>query len=160
MPAPKGNKFWLARSSHGAKPKFSDPEVLLKACLEYFEWCEDNPLQEHKVIVCEGCPTDVYIDKLRATTLDGLTLFLDIAIETWHNYRKVKDLMAVTSQVDRAIRNQKFSGASSGLLNANIIARDLGLVDKKEVKQDIVLGEKLVDEMSDEELQNELDREE
>ena len=31
------------------------------------------------------------------------------------------------------IRTQKFAGAAADLLNANIIARDLGLADKNEV---------------------------
>ena len=35
-----GNKFWLARSSHGRNPIFSNPEQLRNACYEYFEWVE------------------------------------------------------------------------------------------------------------------------
>ena len=31
---------------------------------------------------------------------------------------------------------QKFAGAAVGLFNANIIARDLGLTDKQEIKMD------------------------
>ena len=44
MAAPKGNRFWEARSSHGANPKFKDPSDLWGACVEYFEWVDDNPL--------------------------------------------------------------------------------------------------------------------
>ena len=35
------------------------------------------------------------------------------------------------------IRTQKFEGASAGLLNANIIARDLGLSDKTELEHGV-----------------------
>ncbi len=38
-----------------------------------------------------------------------------------------------TTRVDEIIRTQKFQGASADLLNANIIARDLGLADKTEL---------------------------
>lgn len=44
MAAPKGNRFWEARSSHGRNPKFESPEALWAACCEYFEWADDNPL--------------------------------------------------------------------------------------------------------------------
>ncbi|MDR6901408.1 hypothetical protein J2W52_003032 [Rhizobium miluonense] len=37
MAAPKGNKFWMARSSHGRNPIFATPEDLWNACNEYFQ---------------------------------------------------------------------------------------------------------------------------
>jgi hypothetical protein len=39
---------------------------------------------------------------------------------------------------------QKFSGAAAGLLNPNIIARDLGLADKSEIASTITKNENLV----------------
>lgn len=41
--------------------------------------------------------------------------------------------MEVTTYVEEIIRTQKFEGAAVGAFNANIIARDLGLSDKKEI---------------------------
>ncbi len=156
--APKGNQFWLARSSHGRHPIFSDPEVLLGACKEYFQWAEDHPLQEHKVTCVNGEQVDMYVDRLRAMTLSGLCIFLGISVNTWKTYKKNQDFLMVTDEVEDSIRDQKFAGASAGLLNANIIARDLGLVDKKDITQDVTIGEKQVEDMTDEELQAELDR--
>lgn len=40
----KGNRFWEARSSHGAKPKFEKADDLWSACCEYFDWVDNNPL--------------------------------------------------------------------------------------------------------------------
>lgn len=130
MPAPKGNRFWEARSSHGRKPIFSDPEQLWTACVEYFEWVEDNPLQEG--IAYQGKLSDDALPKMRAMTLWGLCNFLDIGENTWREYCKREDFLQVTSRVDQIIRQQKFEGASAGLLNPNIIARDLGLAEKNE----------------------------
>jgi len=45
-----------------------------------------------------------------------------------------KDFNTVIDQIEQTIYNQKFQGASGNLLNANIIARDLGLVDKQETE--------------------------
>ena len=37
-------------------------------------------------------------------------------------------------RAESVIRSQKFAGAAADLLNANIIARDLGLAEKKQVE--------------------------
>jgi hypothetical protein len=133
MAFPKGNQFWRARSSHGRNPKFASPEQLEAACEEYFQWVEDNPLWEDKVTSFQGINTHEPIAKMRAMTLDGLQLFLDIHHDTWSEWRKRLDLSAVITRVEKAIRSQKFAGAAADLLNPNIIARDLGLSDKSEL---------------------------
>lgn len=130
--APKGNQFWKMRSSHGRKPKFATPEILWEACQEYFEWAEENPLWEAKAFAFQGDVTVEKLPKMRAMTLDGLHLFLDIDNETWRNYRGRKGFVGVTTRVENVIRSQKFAGAAAELLNPNIIARDLGLAEKRE----------------------------
>jgi len=129
--APVGNQFWKARSSHGRKPLFSKPDDLWKACIEYFEWVEDNPLLEEKAFAYQGEVTTHNLTKMRAMTLGGLWIFLDICKETWYSYKDKDDFVSVTTRVEEIIRNQKFTGAAADLLNPNIIARDLGLADKK-----------------------------
>lgn len=90
MAAPKGNKFWLARSKHGRNPKFSDPEKLWDACCEYFDWVEKHPLWETKAFSFQGTITKARLPKMRAMTLSGLFLFLDIDRKTWEAYAKKK----------------------------------------------------------------------
>jgi hypothetical protein len=133
MPAPKGNRFWEARSSHGRKPIFASHEQLEAACLEYFEWVENNPLKETKAFCHQGEVTIAELPKMRAMTLDGLCLFLDIDTNTWRLYAQREDFIQVTRAIETAIRQQKFTGAAADLLNSNIIARDLGLADKSEL---------------------------
>ena len=133
MPAPVGNRFWEARSSHGRSPIFDSPEKLWNACCEYFVWVEENPLQEEKMFQYQGMIVRDTVSKMRAMTIGGLCIFLDIAKRTWDGYTDRDDFMLVTSQVEEIIRNQKFAGAAADLLNANIIARDLGLADKQEL---------------------------
>ena len=128
----KGNKFWLARSSHGRNPIFGDPEQLRNACYEYFEWVEENPLYEEKIFHSQGMITKDTVTKMRAMTVSGLCLFLDICENTWANYKKQPDFLSITLEVEKVIYNQKFAGASADLLNANIIARELGLADKQQ----------------------------
>ena len=66
---------------------------------------------------------------MRAMTIDGLCLFLDIDLKTWANWRNDNDFFPVVARAETVIRSQKFAGAAADLLNPNIIARDLGLKD-------------------------------
>lgn len=134
MAAPKGNRFWEARSSHGRNPKFESPEVLWEACCEYFTWVEEHPLWVMKAFSYQGEVTQEPIAKMRAMTLTGLCLFLDIADETWRRFRADEDFCGVTTRAEKVIYDQKFSGAAADLLNANIIARDLGLKEQSQVE--------------------------
>lgn len=128
-----GNRFWEARSSHGANPKFATPEPLWQACCEYFEWVEANPLWEDKLVSFQGVTKHEPVAHMRAMTIDGLCIFLDITAETWFEWRRSRsDLSEVIMRTEKTIRTQKFGGAAADLLNANIIARDLGLADKRE----------------------------
>lgn len=134
MPAPAGNEFWKQRSTHGRKPIFPDAETLWDACCEYFAWVEANPLYSAEAFAYQGVVTIEAIAKMRAMTVAGLCIFLDISQEAWGDYRQREGFSEVTTRADEIIRTQKFEGASAGLLNANIIARDLGLTDKAEVE--------------------------
>ncbi|MGB7801415.1 DNA-packaging protein [Buttiauxella sp.] len=134
MAAPKGNRFWEARSSHGRNPKFESPEALWSACCEYFAWVEDNPLWEMKAFAYQGDVTQEPIAKMRAMTIVGLCIFLDIARSTWHTFKVMEGFSDITTRAEEIIYDQKFSGAAADLLNANIIARDLGLKEQSQVE--------------------------
>lgn len=133
MAAPKGNQFWKQRSSHGRKPIFSSQDQLWDAAQEYFQWVEDNPLFETQYKQSHGEPIPVSIPKMRAMTEGGLCIFLDISVACWEDYKTKEDFSEVTTRICNVIRTQKFTGAASEFFNPNIIARDLGLSDKKEL---------------------------
>ena len=132
MAAPKGNRFWEARSSHGRNPIFKSPDDLWSACLEYFEWVEANPLYERKAFHAAGVITTDDMPKMRAMTVVGLCNFLDIGTSTWSDYGRREGFSDIVARAEQVMRQQKFEGASADLLNPNIIARDLGLADRQE----------------------------
>jgi hypothetical protein len=151
MAAPQGNRFWEARATHGKDKIFTSPQLLKDACIQYFEWVEDHPLWEYKVAQFQGAPVEMPVNKMRAMTVESLCLFLDIAYCTWRTYathESHKDYVEVIAWAESVIRSQKFAGAAADLFNANIIARDLGLVDKKETQTNITF-----DNLSDDELE-------
>ena len=142
MAAPAGNEYWMMRTKHGRDKLFSDPKVLFKAAVEYFKWREQNPLYETDFRGKDA--TEVQIPKMRAFTLSGLCIYLGVNSEYFNQFKKSlegrndelsQDLSWVVSQIYDIIYDQKFTGAAAGFLNPNIIARDLGLSDKQEIKQ-------------------------
>ncbi|MFL0105622.1 terminase small subunit [Tenacibaculum maritimum] len=119
-------------------------------------------------------PYDIaQLPKMRPYTLSGLCLYLDCnqayfnqfesklkKISEEYKTKEDKDFSKVITRVREIIYTQKFEGAATGLLNPNIIARDLGLADKKDLTSD---GDKvstiplvLADGRTYEDLKNEL----
>ena len=139
MSAPVANQFWKARSKHGRDKIFKTPEAMLEAAFDYFEWVEANPLT--KPIIYQGEISDKPEKLMRAMTIKGLcifwgvnTFYLNDFVSNLDLEKKVdKDFSQVVNTIKEIIETQKFEGASAGLLNPNIIARDLGLTDKKEL---------------------------
>lgn len=92
-------------------------------------------MYEAKAFSYEGDVTISPVPKKRVMTLVGLTMFLGIDRPTWYGWRKERaDLANVIEVVEDTIYRNKFEGATAGLFSPTFIARDLGLVDKTEVK--------------------------
>lgn len=139
MSAPKGNKFWELRLTHGRKHSIETPEELWENFLEYAQWLEDNPLLE---IDFKGKDaTRVEIPKMRAFTKQGFALACGLSewktIESW---REREGFSQIITRIENHIYTQKLEGAASGFLNPNIIARDLGLKEKTENEHKIPVG--------------------
>lgn len=133
-----GNQFWKARTKIGRDKLFSTPELLWEAACEYFQWCDENPLYERKAFAFQGVVTTEDMPKLRAYTIEGLCLFLDISEGYFRSFKAQERLekdafITVINKIEKTIYNQKFTGAAADLLNANIISRDLGLADKQDI---------------------------
>lgn len=135
-----GNRFWEARFNTGRKPKTESPATLWAACVKYFEFLEDNPLMGYESVKFQGVATNHPVPFMRAPTLQGLQIFLGISHTTWGNWKERKGFLAVMGRVEQTLYDWKFQGAAAGLLNANIIARDLKLTDHTDVT---TAGEKI-----------------
>ncbi|MGU3377635.1 DNA-packaging protein [Chryseobacterium sp. M5A1_1a] len=162
MGAPKGNQFWKLRSKHGRDKLFATPELLWEAATEYFEWCESNPLID---VDYKGKDADrVELYKMQPFTLYGLCLYLGVNTAYFRQFKQSlkdndqnieNDFSTVITRIEEVIYHQKFVGAAAGFLNPNIIARDLGLVDKKEVEKTEVM---MTSEERDQKIQELLER--
>jgi hypothetical protein len=155
MAAPKGNQFWKVRATHGREKAFSSAELLWESCQEYFQWVEDNPLWENKVSQFQGGVVDMPVAKMRAMTKAGLCFFLGVDETTFNRYKDCgdNDFRRVVHEAEQVIYQQKFAGAAADLLNANIIARDLGLSDKTQTEHS---GSIDIKSMPDDELEKKI----
>lgn len=137
MGAPEGNQFWKLRSKHGRDKLFETPELLWEAACEYFEWCDENPLME---VDFKGKDADrVELPRMRAYTIHGLTRYLDCNSKYFNDFKAAnhEGFSDILTRIMEIIYDQKFTGAAAGFLNPNIIARDLGLADKKETEKTV-----------------------
>jgi hypothetical protein len=149
MGAPKGNSFWKQRSKHGRDKIFKTADILWEAATEYFDWCDENPWYKNEAIKGGDMAGElVQIPTARPYTLSGLTVFLGVHTLYLNSFKEsligkedqgTKDFSMVISRIEEIIRTQKYEGAAVGAFNANIIARDLGLADKRELGGEVGL---------------------
>lgn len=145
MAAPKDNEFWKLRSKHGRDKLFASPELLWEAACEYFHWAQNSPLMEAEQAKgnprafedsagrVHWPPNLIDLPKMRPFTLQGLCRYLDCNTVYFNQFIPPNDdFSKIVTRIRETIYEQKFTGAAAGFLNPNIIARDLGLTDKKE----------------------------
>lgn len=140
MGGPIGNKHWKFRINTGAPRKFDSPDELREAFNDYFKYVEENPLKEsvlQKVKTPGGAEkVKVYsLPKMRCMTIQGFCGFTGCGSSTLYEYEKGgkgDGFAEIIAQAREIMYGQKIEGAAAGLLNPNIIARELGLADKVE----------------------------
>lgn len=132
-----GNKEWLKRTRSGIKPKYETPEALLEKCIEYLEWVEDNPIMIAEAVKHQGIGTLMEVPVRRPPLMAGLWSHLGIVATTWGGYKQNPEMLEVIIEVETRIRSAKLEGAMANQFNQNIIARDLGMTEKKETTHNI-----------------------
>lgn len=140
---PRGNRFWELRSKHGRDKLFATPQLMYEAACEYFEATDERKWQRKEVL--KGgyeAGTIVNVPVPIPYTWEGLCRYLDchtVYFNEWTDKLRKKaelteeerDFSKVIQIIRDTIYQQKFEGASSGFFSHHIIARDLGLADKK-----------------------------
>lgn len=136
MAAPKGNQFWKLRSKHGRDTLFSTPEILWEAACEYFEWCDKKPWKKNEAVKSgDKSGKIIKVPTQRPYSMSGLCLYLGCNQSYFYQFKERcgEDFSNIITRIEDIIETQQFEGAVVGAFNANIIARKLGLADKKEI---------------------------
>lgn len=138
-----GNNFWKQRSKHGRDKIISDASVMRLAIDEYFEMVSNRTIKRPELMKSgEMAGKQFDLEILDYPTKPELALHLHFS--SWDalaNYKGYgKDFLEVITYAESVLFNWKLKGAAAGVYNANIVSRDLGLVEKKEVDHDIKMS--------------------
>lgn len=124
------------RGARSGRPMlFEDPNKFGKAVADYFVWLERNPLQEEKAFAYQGDVDVTSINKMRAPSINGLCLFIGVSRtkwSIWKNSDERLDLKTMIEWAEMLVEEGQFTGGASGLLNATMMMRKLGLTEKTE----------------------------
>lgn len=154
MAAPRGNKYWKLRSSHGRDYLFATPEKMWEAACEYFDWCDRNNWKKNEAIKSgENAGKIIKVPISRPYSMSGLCIYLGCNQGYFYDFKKNcgKDFSDIITRIEEIIETQQFEGAVVGVFNANIIARKLGLSEKTENESNITIKNEL-EGYTDEEL--------
>lgn len=123
------NKFWRIAVLKAGRPRqFESPESMYQAAMDYFDWVANNPLKEHKAF---GTGMEKQVDKMRPMSVRGLCVHLGFTTTTFYKYRDDREEFAeIIQHIQDVMATYNYEGAVSGLMNANIIARELGLSER------------------------------
>ena len=136
-----GDRPFTIASRVGRPPKYATAMELAKVADEYFEWCDDTPVEtsSRKLVGAEQSAKtgskaksdETVFTSKRAYTLDGFCLYAGIG--NWSQYKKDhaedEEFRRVLYAIEQTIRDQQVVGSLVGLFNANIVARLNGLAD-------------------------------
>lgn len=128
------NQKTLITKALGRPAIFKEPEDIAELAQEYFDWADKTPIFQHKIFASQGEIIDGHTQLARPYTVAGLCAFGGMSRETWYDYAKKEKFSDIINKIEDIMRDQKFAGATTGIFNANIIARDLGLTEKAEVE--------------------------
>ena len=136
-----GSQIWKQRAKHGREKIFTSPEAMWEAACEYFEWIDSNPWYEEKVVMGGENAGDKFdVTKKLPYTMNGLCIFLQVSPPYFYRFEKeVKDghlYKEVIEQIKSIIYEQKYTGAAAGFFNANLIGKDIGLIDRQLIGND------------------------
>lgn len=112
------------------QPRSYLPGELLQAFAEYVECVESSPLYESKAF---GNGWVTRLPHIRAMSIQAFCLHACFSRDTFYTYEKDPLYSDITKFIRDTMYAQKFEGAAANLLNASIIARELGLIDKSSI---------------------------
>lgn len=152
------NQLWkLAKG--GRRAIISDATELWQKAVNYFEWCDGNPLTKGELVKHQGDAEEFAVTLGRPYSMDALTIYAGVSA-SYFRTRKGElgdkaelntatpaelDLLDTIALIENVVRNQRFEGAAVGLFKENLISRVDGYADNinqhntGEVRQTVVV---------------------
>jgi len=112
---------------------FETADELYAAAAAAFDWLHTHPKRKQVLFHNKGAVVRTYETMERPFTKNAVAMCMGISVQCLDGYRKRPGFEEIMEWLDGVIYTQKFEGAAVGTLNANFIARDLGMADRSEV---------------------------
>lgn len=103
------------------------PEQLMNLVVSYFEWAETNAIKAGETASFQGKTYEDTIHRPRVFTWAGLTLFCGVSTGIIQKWKRQPGYMQVLDFAETVIREQKYQYAANGMINTNMIAKELGI---------------------------------
>ena len=120
------------------------PEQLYKYFEQYKEYCKKNPKKEN--FWSSRSNKEVSVSREIPLTWIGFENYMrkKKIIETLQDYEfnrddRYSEYVTIIRAIKNEIYEDKYAGATAGIFQHNIIARDLGLSEKREVEQKLTI---------------------
>lgn len=127
--------FWKQRYSSAGRPRaFKTAKQLWEAACAYFEATDKRKWIKTEFNGKDA--TECHIPIETPYTISGFCIFIGRSRNWWNEIKKNENLdpeyLEVLARIEDIMFTQKFEGAAVGAFTANIISRDLGLLDRSE----------------------------
>lgn len=123
------------------KPKYIEsPEKLAEYFQSYVEWTNKNPVLKEDYVGKDADRVERQLKRPLSWVGFEVWLYKGGIISDLNDYEQntnnsYTDYQPIIRAIKKIIETDQFDGATVGIYQQNIIARKLGLVDKKEVEQ-------------------------
>ncbi|QLF85352.1 hypothetical protein STSR3_68 [Salmonella virus STSR3] len=102
------------------------PEQLMQLVVNYFEWAETNAIKAGAESSFQGARIKIRSQGRESLRGMGL-LFSGVSTGIIQRWKRQPGYMEVLDFADQVIREQKYQYAANGMINTNMIAKELGI---------------------------------
>jgi len=120
------------------RPKKLTPESLWEFFVQYQKYAKDNPKLRHDFVGKDAKEVFKYLEV--PLTIEGFEIYIynqglngDLKNYLKNDRDSYTEFLPIITRIKKIIYEDKYVGASTGIFNPSIIARDLGLKDQTDL---------------------------
>ena len=133
----------------GRNRLIDSPETFKELTQEYFDWVKANPVMKTITASFQGEISYLKVPHTRGMTQFGLAAHMGIGLTTLKNYAVRPEFSTIYGDAMTYIKHWNADLAMTGEINASLVARLDGHVDKQEISNSVTIGKDLDDFYAD-----------
>ena len=133
----------------GRNRLIDSPETFKELTQEYFDWVKANPVMKTITASFQGEISYLKVPHTRGMTQFGLAAHMGIGLTTLKDYAARPEFSTIYGDAMTYIKHCNADLAMTGEINASLVARLDGHVDKQEISNSVTIGKDLDDFYAD-----------